>query len=92
MSLSENLSGVDHAGRIVPLCASISHPERDVILVQWRELYDATVFVLGGETLVAIGNGVETFTLKVALKEGEEILGITRDAQARELRINTRVR
>lgn len=85
----DTITGVDPAGRLLPLCASISHPDKETILVKWRAPYDAALFSLGPNTLIAIGDGVDTFTFRVALKEGETVLGFSRDEDARTLTIKT---
>ena len=86
------LTGVDSRGNTVPLVAAISQPDKDSIIVKWRKGYDAAVFRLGDDTIVALGDGVETFTLKIALQPGEYVISTEHDADAREIKVVTRGR
>ena len=86
------LTGIDSRGNAVPLVASISNPDKDTTLVKWRKGYDAAIFRLGDDTVVALGDGIETFTLKILLQPGEEVVSTEHDADAREIKVVTRGR
>lgn len=86
------LTGIDSRGNTVPLVASVYQHEKNTLIVKWRKGYDAAIFRLGEDTVVALGDGVETFTLKILLRPGEEIVSTQHDANAREIKVVTRGR
>jgi hypothetical protein len=81
------MTGIDSQGASVELVASVSHPDKQTILLQWAEGYDAALFRLNDETLIAVGDGVDTHTFKVALAPGEVVLSFRRDDSERTLTI-----
>jgi hypothetical protein len=92
MSQTDKLTGIDSRGTLIPLIASISHPDKDTVQISWRYGFDATYFTVGGETRIAVSDGIDTVTFKVELRDSEEVIHIERNLEDRYIKVHTRVR